>query len=110
MIGAALLAPIVACDSHSATPSPSDGDTATLPQSAQAQIEALLAEKAARTPAQRKISSQLLYQQRGTFAAFTDNIKDPAKRITPLAQTDGHGRVLVDIKGQVVRGRIDALG
>ncbi|MEO9157160.1 MAG: S8 family serine peptidase, partial [Kofleriaceae bacterium] len=80
------------------------------PQSAQDQIEALLAEKAARTPAQRKISSQLLYQQRGTFAAFTENIKDPTKRITPLAQTDGHGRVLVDIKGQVARGRIEALG
>ncbi|MEO6775283.1 MAG: hypothetical protein ABI467_20130, partial [Kofleriaceae bacterium] len=55
LIGAALLAPIVACESPAA-PLPSDGDTATLPQSAQDQIEALLAEKAARTPAQRKIS------------------------------------------------------
>src|SRR5262245_17472830 len=81
-----------------------------LPPSAVTQIESLLAEKAARTPAQKKISSQLLYAASGRFASALAPAKDPAKQITSLSQTDARGRVLVDIKGDVSDGQIQALG
>jgi subtilisin-like proprotein convertase family protein len=77
------------------------------------QIESLLAEKAARTPVQRKISSQLLYARAGRFAdALEATSKDPDQRITSLTQSDAKGRVLVDIKGDVsgLASQIDALG
>jgi hypothetical protein len=81
-----------------------------LPPSAVQQIEGLLAEKAARSPAQRKISSQLLYAKTGRFAAALAPTKDPDKRITSLSQTDARGRVLVDIAGDVTDAQIQALG
>ncbi|HET9988564.1 MAG TPA: S8 family serine peptidase [Kofleriaceae bacterium] len=81
-----------------------------MPATAQAQIEALLAEKAARSPAQRKIASTLLYEAHGTFAANIGTAKDPSKRIEPLASHDKAGRVLVDIAGDVTADRVAAVG
>ncbi|HEV7559055.1 MAG TPA: S8 family serine peptidase [Kofleriaceae bacterium] len=90
-----------------------DDDSAqvSLPPEAIAQIEALLAEKAARTPVQKKIASSLLYMNSGRFATFT-NTKDPKTHIKDLSQIDAKGRVLVDIKGDVanLKTSIEALG
>ncbi|MEO7735736.1 MAG: neuroendocrine convertase 1, partial [Kofleriaceae bacterium] len=77
-----------------------------------AQMDALIAEKAARTPAQRKISSSLLYARNNTFAAALSETKDASKRITSLNQTDATGRVLMDVRANMAAlgGKIDALG
>src|SRR5262245_22224939 len=80
----------------SSTPGPEE-DQVELPPTAVSQIEELLAEKAARTSAQRKIASQLLYERSGRFASAVQETKDPKNRITSLAQADAKGRVLVDI-------------
>ncbi len=77
---------------------------------ARQQIQALLAEKAARTPAQQKISSQLLYQtkmQRGK--AIARGV--PTLRTSVRVEADG--TTLVDIKTDVteaVLAQIEALG
>jgi hypothetical protein len=77
-----------------------------------AQMDALIAEKAARTPAQRKIASSLLYARDNKFAAALAETKDESKRISSLNQTDSAGRVLVDINGNTaaLASKIDALG
>jgi subtilisin-like proprotein convertase family protein len=99
----------------SAGPGPDDdgggaeGEPIELPPSAVSQIEALLAEKAVRTPAQRKIASALLYARSGRFADAAE-AKDPAARITSLTQPDAKGRMLVDIKGDVDGAAVTALG
>src|SRR5689334_20161608 len=117
VVAAGLGGPLAGCggpDAPDAPGEPAPGAAADepveLPPSAASQIEALLAEKAARTPAQRKIASQLLYARSGRFADATAGVKDPAKRITSLAPTDARGRVLVDIKGDVEADAITALG
>lgn len=106
VVAVGLTGSLIGCGSDTPT---DDDDQIELPPSAVTQIEGLLAEKAARTPAQRKISSQLLYAMSGRFAASTAPTKDPARRITSLAQTDARGRVLVDIAGDVTGGEIQAL-
>ncbi len=111
LLTAAMLSPLVGCGSDDTAPTVLD--EADLPPSAAAQIDALLAEKAARTPAQAKISSSLLYQKSRRFEAVQNIIsKDPAQRITPLAEPDAKGRVLVDIQGDpaALRGEITARG
>jgi subtilisin family serine protease len=85
---------------------PSDSEPVELAPSAVAQIEALLAEKDARTPAQRKIGSQLLYARDGRFQV--PETKDGAFR--SLAPSDAQGRVLVDIAGTLDRAKMTSLG
>ncbi|NJM31425.1 MAG: hypothetical protein HC855_16270 [Rhizobiales bacterium] len=69
------LVTLAGCASDATSPDsdtpPGDDDQAgtELPASAVAQIEALIAEKAAWSPTQRKISSHLLYAKNGRFAA-----------------------------------------
>lgn len=105
VVAAGLSSTLIGCGS-----TPTEDEAIELPPSAVNQIEGLLAEKAARTPAQKKIASQLLYAQSGRFAATLEPTKDPAKRITSLAQTDTRGRVLVDIAGDVTDAEIQAHG
>ncbi|HZF16640.1 MAG TPA: S8 family serine peptidase [Steroidobacteraceae bacterium] len=89
----------------STEPSSSDPQGAALPPEAAAQIEALISEKAARTPAQRKISSQLLYAQSGRFKANEAKPGESAEgKIRSLMQVDKQGRVLSDIRGDVDGG------
>lgn len=72
------------------------------------QIEELVADKRARTPAQKKIDSQLLYalkQKRGETRAV------PTGRID--IQLDAEGRALVDVSAKVSRrliAKIESLG
>jgi hypothetical protein len=75
-----------------------------------AQMETLIAEKAARSPAQRKVSSSLLYANSGRFDATLTQTKNSP--ITSLNQVDGQGRYLIDLKGNMsaLGGQIEALG
>jgi subtilase family protein/proprotein convertase P-domain-containing protein len=92
-------------------PSGGDGDV-HLSEAAVAQMETLIAEKVARTPAQRKMASSLLYARSGRFDAFVKADADSGKQIKSLSQVDAKGRVLVDVRGDMsaLGGRIDALG
>jgi subtilisin-like proprotein convertase family protein len=78
----------------------SEGSTQTqaaISPAALAQIGQLLAEKAARSPAQRKISSQLLYALQGMpLGAGTQPV-----RLESTSTIDDRGRVLVDVKGEL---------
>lgn len=71
-------------------------------------MNALLEEKAARTPAQQKISSQLLYVKNNKFTALKQRMeKDgPAKPgdIVSHIKYDDQGRVLTDVRGDVDAG------
>ena len=111
----------VGCGSHEAQPSnggdetqPSNGGDkdVQLPPAVTAQMEALIAEKAARTPAQRKIASSLLYAKSGRFDAQLAANELRGRPIKSLSQVDATGRVLVDIQGDMsaVGGKIGKLG
>jgi hypothetical protein len=70
------------------------------------QIQALLAEKEARTPAQKKMDSQLVYfakQRRGEVIAAA------APRLTPDVKADAQDRVLVDLNATVSSELLDAI-
>ena len=70
------------------------------------QIEALLAEKATRTPAQRKMDSQLVYfakqNRKEIYAAAATKHK-------PDVRSDNRGRVLVDIQAVVSQDLLDRI-
>ena len=104
-----------ACSSEpgATAPAPGDPGTATvLSASAIAQMSALIEEKQARTPAQRKLASSLLYAQTNKFAAAMSDQLPATRRITSLQQTDRDGRVLVDLRADMAAldGKIAALG
>src|ERR1043165_1670658 len=111
-LGAGILG-AAGCSSDMADPPPSSSDPgATLSPQAIAEIEALIREKEARTPAQRKISSALLYAKSGRFAASLSDQVPVDRRITPLSRTDKDGRVLVDLRADMsqLSGKIESLG
>src|SRR5262245_20232387 len=109
-VAAAVLA-AAGCSTDAPTTNPDDGEPQLSP-TVIAQMEALLAEKAARTPTQRKISSSLLYAKSGRFATTLAASKDPDRQIKSLAKYDGQGRILVDIQGDMSQlgGAVAALG
>jgi hypothetical protein len=74
------------------------------------QIRALQAEKRARTPAQRKLSSQLIYEARMRRGL---PIAPGIEQLYTEVDVDWHGRALVDIRGDVggaLERRIEAAG
>ena len=78
--------------------------------SASEKMEAILEEKAARTPAQQKISSRLLYAVK-IYGGELENGEGPMRRSS--VELDKDGATIVDIKAQVteeVLARIEALG
>jgi len=81
-----------------------------LPPSAIDQIESILEEKAARTPAQQKISSQLLYamkMQRG------EDVARGVQKLRTGVKVEADGTTLVDIKAKVTKkvlAHIEVLG
>jgi len=89
---------------------PATAQERELSASAKQQIEVLMQEKAARSPAQRKISSHLLYEvnrQRG-HAMF-----QAVPTLRSGVKVDRGGRTTVDIKAEVTEGllqRIEQLG
>ena len=90
----------------STTPTPQA--VADLPAETVAQMKTLIAEKAARTPAQKKISSQLLYAKGNRFPALKHHLQkgEIAKPsdLVSLLRYDDQGRVLSDLKGDVDAG------
>ena len=73
------------------------------------QSEAVLEEKAGRTPTQRKISSQLLY----AVKMHMGELKNGDRMRYPSVKVDADGTTIVDIKAQVteaVLAQIGALG
>jgi len=74
------------------------GQNPDLEPQARQQIETLIREKLSRTPAQRKINSQLLYllrqKRQGTIGMGLNSFK-------PRVLTEADGRVLVDLKANV---------
>ena len=73
---------------------------------ATSQIRAFMAEKASRTPAQRKISSHLLYGMKVSAGkGIAPGVKTPRSAVIP----DASGKVLVDIRGKVTKALIKAI-
>ncbi|MFO0689816.1 MAG: S8 family serine peptidase [Myxococcota bacterium] len=88
--------------SISTSPSPSPGAVAT--------IDALLAEKAGRTPVQRKLASRLIHAERMHRRV---PIAAGLRSLAIGLDRDATGRVLVDLKGEIgpaLAARIEALG
>jgi subtilisin-like proprotein convertase family protein len=96
------------CSGDDVTPAAPSGPE--LAPEAVAQIEALIAEKAARSPAQRKISSSLLYAQSDRFAKGISKVKGEGGKLESMLRFDDTGRVLVDIKGDLDAARVGAVG
>jgi hypothetical protein len=82
-LAAISLIALAGCGDESTAPTPSDEDAGgvELPPSAVAQIEALLAEKAAWTPTQRKISSHLLYAKNNRFRSEERRVGKECRRL-----------------------------
>jgi len=94
---------IAGCTSSNRSPQATNPQPAALSPEVVSQIEALLVEKQARTPVQKKISSQLLYQRDGRLPGYTGKLA----AVKPLGETDSAGRVLVDLKGQMTPEVLD---
>jgi subtilisin-like proprotein convertase family protein len=80
---------------------------ADLPASTIQEMKILVEEKEARTPAQRKISSQLLYAKSNRFPALKQQMQKAEinpDQLTSLMRYDDQGRVLCDLKGDVDAG------
>lgn len=116
LVLAASAAIVVGCGGGSSESSSSDPDAipnaeVQLPATALSQMKALMDEKAARTPAQRKISSQLLYSRSGRVPVplrlhdkGAPEEPESGTEIRSLLQVDSEGRVLCDVKGDVDAG------
>jgi subtilisin-like proprotein convertase family protein len=103
LVAASLLAGVVGCGPGATSgggsgPGSSSTDLVALRPEAIAQMELVLAEKAGRSAAQRKISSQLLYARDGLP---TGTGKTKPVPLQSLMTSDGAGRMLVDIKGEL---------
>jgi len=73
------------------------------------QIRAILAEKASRTPAQRKLATSLLYASRESRGLPMVQGLAPLRRISNRARVDGRGMVVVDIRGEVTDALLQAI-
>jgi subtilisin-like proprotein convertase family protein len=112
-VAAGVLAAGCASDTSSPTPggSTNNGEPQLSP-AVIAQMESLIAEKTARTPAQKKISSALLYARSGRFNAALAPAQDSSKQIKSMNQVDAQGRYLVDVRADMaaINGHIESLG
>src|SRR5262245_11309712 len=98
LVTAALFVAASGCSSVAPEPTPQDPnivDQVGLPASAVQQISAIIAEKQARTPAQRKVSSDLLYRKNGRFKTMAARA---GVELQSLATVDAQGRIMVDMK------------
>jgi hypothetical protein len=99
--------PAVAQSGSPAAPrTPAAADMAPISESARQQISALMAEKEARTPAQRKIGSSLIYmaqRKRGI------NLVPGFANLRPLVPERADGLVDVQIRGKITKQLIGAI-
>ncbi|HSD66310.1 MAG TPA: neuroendocrine convertase 1, partial [Vicinamibacteria bacterium] len=65
------------------------------------QIRAILAEKASRTPAARKLATSLVYAQRESLGQAMVQGLGPLRRVADRARVGGDGTVVVDIRAAV---------
>ena len=72
-----------------------------LSEQAQREIGAILAEKAARTPTDRKLATSLLYARRENLGQAMVQGLRPLRRTADRARVDRDGMVVVDIRGDV---------
>jgi len=85
-------------------PPPGAGQAGTLSPAAQAQIAALLAEKQALTPAQRKLHSSLRHgikMQRGELMTAKGEVTTSRSAAAVIRNMDKSGRMQVEIKAKV---------
>jgi hypothetical protein len=73
------------------------------------QIRAIFAEKASRTPAQKKIATSLLYAHRESLGRAMVQGLGPLRRIADRAGVEGDGMVVVDIRAEVTDGLLQAI-
>ncbi|HSD27217.1 MAG TPA: hypothetical protein VLL75_07930, partial [Vicinamibacteria bacterium] len=72
-----------------------------LGERAQQQLRAIFAEKASRTPAQRKLDTSLLYASRESRGLAMVQGLAPRHRVVDRARVDANGMAVVHIRGQV---------
>lgn len=80
-----------------------------LSESAQRQVQAILADKAAWTPAQRKMATSLLMAHRESLGRAMVRGVAPLRRTADRARVDGAGRVVVDIDALVTESVLQAI-
>ena len=80
-----------------------------LSEGAQQQIRAILAEKAARTPAQRKLATSLLMAHRESVGQAMVQGLPTFRRTADRARVDRRGMVVVDIRADVTDGLLQAI-
>jgi hypothetical protein len=73
------------------------------------QIRALVAEKASRTPAQRKLATSLLYASRESRGLAMVQGLQPFRRTVSRARVESDGMVVVDIRGDVTDALLKAI-
>ena len=100
----ALFLLLIVGTSPAQTPNPAD--TAQISESARKQISDLLAEKAARTPAQRKIGSSLIYLAQRKHGV---NLTPGITALRPLVPERADGRVDIQIRGRITKQLITAV-
>jgi len=83
-----------------------DSNGQEISDSARQQIEALIEEKALRSPAQRKINSQLLYAEK---MARGEAIAGTVQTLAVNVPTDSDGRLVVDITAAVSNSLLERL-
>jgi hypothetical protein len=80
-----------------------------LSEQARQQIRAIFAEKASRTPAQRKIATSLLYAHRESLGRAMVQGLGPQRRVANRAGLERDGMVVVDIRADVTDGLLQSI-
>jgi uncharacterized repeat protein (TIGR01451 family) len=73
------------------------------------QLRAIFAEKASRTPAQRKLATSLLYANRESRGLAMVQGLPPQRRVVNRAAVEPDGMVVVDIRGEVSDALLQAI-
>jgi hypothetical protein len=110
MSSASLAASLAASPAPVASPSPAAAAASRkIKPSALAQIAALLAEKARRTPAQKKLDSHLLFAVKLARGEALPGGVDVRRPVQAMVKPDAQGRAVVEIRAQVDDGLLAAL-
>jgi hypothetical protein len=73
------------------------------------QLRAIFAEKAARTPVERKLATPLLYASRESRGLAMVQGLPPQRRVADRAGVESDGMVVVDIRGEVTDGLLQTI-